>query len=121
MAERLVQETHGGVQVLKPHGYVNAAIGSAIAAACTQLLSTGCRTMVIDLSEADDVNSMGISALFEVLTAARNAGALLAFAGLSAALARTFEVMGVTELAPLHRSLAEALEGVAAGGSPSRE
>lgn len=108
----LCEVTQEGVVVFSPGGYVNDVGGQQVSDACVKHLEQGERLFVVDLTEARDVNSMGISAMFDLLERAGQVGARVAFCGLGPGLRRTFTVMGVTQLGTIYETRDEAIQAL---------
>ncbi len=101
----------GGIGVVAVGGYINNEGGQRVADAALGLFERGARTLLLDLEGTRIVNSVGVSILLEVLERVLDGGGRLAFCNLSPTIAKTFDIMGLTQYATIHpdreRALAE--------------
>lgn len=100
---------HGTTAILVVGGYINNEGGEAIAQASRQILAEGKKAILLDLAKVRIINSIGISLLLEVLEACLAEKVVLAFCNLHPSVAKTFEVMGLSQYARLFGSREEAL------------
>ena len=56
-----------GIGVISAEGYINNEGGQAIADAATELMDSGCSTLLIDLEGTRIINSIGVSILLEIM------------------------------------------------------
>lgn len=75
--------------------YINKLSGEKIERECQKQISAGCRTLVVDFSETEIVNSIGISILLGVIDAAENAGAKVVFSDINDDTCELFETLGL--------------------------
>lgn len=104
---------HGTAAILAVAGYINNEGGEAIARAAREILAEGKRAILLDLAQVRIINSIGISLLLEVLEACLSENVVLAFCNLHPSVAKTFEVMGLSQYARLFGSRDEALAELA--------
>lgn len=76
--------------------YLNKLGGETIERECKLKLEAGAKTLVVDFSETEIVNSIGVSILLGVIDAAQNAGASLVFSDVKEETAELFEMLGLT-------------------------
>ena len=76
--------------------YINKLSGEKIERECERQLNEGCKTLVVDFSETEIVNSIGISILLGVIDAASNAGAKIVFSDINEDTTELFETLGLT-------------------------
>lgn len=107
--ELRVAERIGPVAVLEVLGYINNEGGEAIAREAEKLLASGAGTLLFDLGATRIINSIGISLLLEVLEKTIDAQAILAFCSLSPSIAKTFQIMGLTQYARIYPDREQAL------------
>lgn len=102
----------GATAVVVVAGYINNEGGEAIARAARQILAEGKRAILLDLEKVRIINSIGISLLLEVLEACLAEKVTLAFCNLHPSVAKTFQVMGLSQYARLYSSREEALADI---------
>lgn len=76
--------------------YLNKLSGETIERECRQKLSAGARKLVVDFSETEIVNSIGVSILLGVIDAAQDAGAEVVFSEVKSETQELFEMLGLT-------------------------
>lgn len=75
--------------------YLNKLTGEKIERECKQRLEEGCTELVVDLSQTEIVNSIGVSILLGVIDTASNAGAKVVFSEVNENTAELFDMLGV--------------------------
>lgn len=85
------------VAVLCPQGYLNNVAGEHLVQECNACLDNKIRKVVLNFSETDFINSIGISMLLSVIEKLKEAGGTLCFTNLSKAYNDTFEMLGLTK------------------------
>ena len=85
----------GDVAVLYPQGYLNNITGENLVKECTSCLKDKITKVVLNFSETDYINSIGISLLLGIIERLNDAGATLCFTNLSKAYLDTFEMLGL--------------------------
>ena len=91
-----------GVGLISAAGYINNEGGQAIADAAGELMSDGCKTLLIDLDGTRIINSIGVSILLEILEKLMDEKGRLAFCNLTPTIAKTFEIMGLVQYATVY-------------------
>ena len=76
--------------------YINKLSGEKIERECKRQLDAGCKTLVVDFSQTEIVNSIGVSILLGVIDAASNAGAKVVFSDINDDTTELFETLGLT-------------------------
>ena len=89
-------ETEGEKTTVYATDYLNKLSGEKIERECRRQLDAGCRTLVVNFSETEIVNSIGISILLGVIDAASNAGAEIVFSDVNDDTIQLFEMLGFT-------------------------
>lgn len=89
----------GHLAVLEVAGYINNEAGEAIAQEARRLLDDGHRALLLDLAGTRIINSIGISLLLEVLEKTLEVRGDLAFCSLTPSIAKTFQIMGLSQYA----------------------
>ena len=77
--------------------YLNKLTGERIERECRQRLDQGCRKIVVDFSQTEIVNSIGISILLGVIDSAANAGATVVFSDVNDHTVELFDMLGVSK------------------------
>ena len=77
--------------------YLNKLTGEKIERECRDKLDAGAREIVVDFSETEIINSIGISILLGVIDDAQNAGAKVVFSDLKPKSAELFDMLGLTK------------------------
>lgn len=104
---------YAAVAILAVAGYINNEGGETIARMARQALAEGKKAILLDLAQTRIINSIGISLLLEVLEACLAQNVLLAFCNLHPSVAKTFQVMGLSQYARLFGTREEALSHLA--------
>ena len=104
----------GHLAVLEVGGYINNEAGEAIAEEAIRLLADGHRILLFDLGATRIINSIGISLLLEVLEKVMEVSGTLAFCSLSPSIAKTFQIMGLSQYTQIYPDRISALETLAA-------
>ena len=76
--------------------YINKLSGEKIERECQRQLTAGCKTLVVDFSRTEIVNSIGVSILLGVIDAASNAGAKVVFSDINEDTCDLFDTLGLT-------------------------
>lgn len=76
--------------------YLNKLTGERIERECRRQLEAGCKTLVVNFSDTEIVNSIGVSILLGVIDAARNKGASVVFSDVNDNTIELFEMLGLT-------------------------
>ena len=82
--------------VLLAGDYLNKISGEQIERECKRFLDQGCTRIVVDFSETDIVNSIGVSILLGVIDSASNCGAKVVFSKVRQDTAELFQLLGLT-------------------------
>ena len=76
--------------------YLNKLSGEIIERECKRQLESGCKTIVVNFSDTEIINSIGVSILLGVIDAANDAGANIVFSDLNDDTIELFEMLGLT-------------------------
>lgn len=76
--------------------YLNKLSGETIERECKRRLESGAKTLVVNFSETEIVNSIGVSILLGVIDAASDAGAQVVFSDVKEDTKELFEMLGLT-------------------------
>ena len=102
-------EAGGEVAVVYAGDYVNKMSGQRIERECLTRMERGCRALVINFSDTELVNSIGVSILLGVIDEAERRGARVAFSNVGLHTLKLFELLGLTRLVVLADSDEDAL------------
>ena len=86
----------GTTAVIYASDYLNRLTGERIERECKRQLDCGCRALVINFSDTELVNSIGISILLGIIDIAEKNGAQLIFSDVNNQTAELFEMLGLT-------------------------
>lgn len=99
----------GTTAVIYASDYLNKLTGERIERECKKQLDSGCRALVINFSDTELVNSIGVSILLGIIDIAEKSGAQLVFSDVNSQTAELFEMLGLTRHVALARDEEEAL------------
>ena len=77
--------------------YLNKLSGEKIERECKDRLDEGYKKLVVDFSQTEIINSIGISILLGVIDSAQNTGAKVVFSDLNEDSVELFETLGLTK------------------------
>ncbi len=77
--------------------YLNKLSGERIERECRTRLEQGCRELIVDFSQTEIINSIGISILLGVIDSAESNGAKVVFSDLNQHSAELLEMLGLTK------------------------
>ncbi|HEX8289945.1 MAG TPA: STAS domain-containing protein [Pyrinomonadaceae bacterium] len=86
----------GETAIVYANDYLNKLSGEKIERECRRQLEAGCKTLVVNFSDTEIVNSIGVSILLGVIDAASNAGAKVIFSDVNTDTTELFEMLGLT-------------------------
>lgn len=89
-------QTSGETAIVYADDYLNKLSGEKIERECKRQLDAGYKTLVVNFSETEIVNSIGVSILLGVIDAASNAGAKIVFSDVNNDTVELFEMLGLT-------------------------
>ena len=104
----------GTTAVVYASDYLNKLTGERIERECKKQLDSGARALVIDFSDTELVNSIGISILLGIIDIAEKSGALVVFSDVNSETVQLFEMLGLTRHVVLARNEQEALNSLSA-------
>ena len=88
--------TESGIATVFASDYLNKLTGEKIERECKRQLEAGCKTLIVNFSNTEIVNSIGVSILLGVIDAASNANAKVVFSDVNDDTIQLFEVLGLT-------------------------
>ena len=99
----------GTTAVVYASDYLNKLTGEKIEHECRRQLNCGCRALVIDFSDTQLVNSIGVSILLGIIDVAEKSGARIVFSEVNHQTIQLFEMLGLTRHVALASNEDEAL------------
>ena len=99
----------GTTAVVYASDYLNKLTGERIERECRKQLDDGARALVIDFSDTELVNSIGVSILLGIIDVAEKSGALVVFSDVNSETVQLFEMLGLTRHVVLAKNEQEAL------------
>ena len=99
-----VAATDAKTAVVFAGDYLNKLTGEKIERECKLRLDEGCSELVVNFSETEIVNSIGVSILLGVIDSAQNAGARVVFSDVNEHTVELFDMLGVSKHAAIVRS-----------------
>jgi stage II sporulation protein AA (anti-sigma F factor antagonist) len=109
-------QTIGTTAVVYASDYLNKLTGERIERECKKQLDSGCRALVIDFSNTELVNSIGISILLGIIDIAEKSGARVVFSDVNQETVQLFEMLGLTRHVILAKTQQEALSNLSSQG-----
>ena len=107
----------GTTAVVYASDYLNKLTGERIERECKKQLDSGARALVIDFSDTELVNSIGISILLGIIDIAEKSGAMVVFSDVNNETVQLFEMLGLTRHVVLARNEQEALSSLSSNNS----
>jgi len=108
----------GTTAVVYASDYLNKLTGEKIERECRRQLDSGCRALVIDFSDTELVNSIGISILLGIIDLAEKNGAKIVFSDVNNQTVALFDMLGLTRHVDLAKDETEALSSLSLLTSP---
>ena len=109
----------GTTAVVYASDYLNKLTGEKIERECRRQLDSGCRALVIDFSDTQLVNSIGISILLGIIDIAEKNEARVVFSDVNNQTIELFEMLGLTRHVVLARNEEEALSSLSSVVPPT--
>jgi anti-anti-sigma factor len=110
----------GTTAVVYASDYLNKLTGERIERECKKQLESGARALIIDFSDTELVNSIGISILLGIIDIAEKNGALVVFSDVNSETAQLFEMLGLTRHVVLAKDEQEALSSLSSSPTQSK-
>lgn len=99
-----VASTDNKTAVVFAGDYLNKLTGEKIERECKLRLDEGCTELVVNFSQTEIVNSIGVSILLGVIDSASNAGARVVFSDVNEDTVELFDMLGVSKHAVIVNS-----------------
>jgi anti-anti-sigma factor len=110
----------GTTAVVYASDYLNKLTGERIERECRKQLDSGARALVIDFSDTELVNSIGISILLGIIDIAEKGGAMVVFSDVNNETVQLFEMLGLTRHVVLAANEQEALSTLSTSSSQTQ-
>lgn len=107
--EKVLTQLLDDVAIIYITNYLNKLAGERIERECRRQLKAGCRVIILDFQQVAVVNSVGISILLGIISAARERGAELVFCAVGEQNLELFKMLGLTQHVGLTADTATAL------------
>jgi len=101
--------------VLYPANYINDIEGEKLEEMCGFFLNRGCKKVVMDFSETDLINSIGVSILIGIIEQIREKDGEIHFCGLKQVNYDIFNMVGLTRHIKVFRTEDDAVRGIRSG------
>ncbi|HEY4707654.1 MAG: hypothetical protein A2054_02085 [Deltaproteobacteria bacterium GWA2_55_10] len=101
----------GDTVVLYPDNYINDIEGEKLEELCTSYLERGFKKVVIDFSETDLINSIGVSVLIGMIEKVRDRKGNILFSGLKQVNYDVFSIVGLTKHIMIFETEEDAIGG----------
>ena len=85
------------MSVIYAGDYLNKLTGEQIEYECKRRIEAGCRQLVVNFSQTELVNSIGISILLGVIDTASGSGAKVVFSDMNENTVELFDMLGLTK------------------------
>jgi stage II sporulation protein AA (anti-sigma F factor antagonist) len=105
--------------VLYPENYINDIEGEKLEELCVGFLEKGINKIVMDFSNTELINSVGISILIGIMERVRGEGGVLLYSGLKRVNRDICEMVGLTKHVQVFNTEKEALEGFSVKEGPA--
>lgn len=102
----------GTTAVVYASDYLNKLTGERIERECRRQLDSGCSALVINFSDTELVNSIGISILLGIIDLAEKNGARVVFSDVNNQTIALFDMLGLTRHVVLAKDEQEALSSL---------
>ncbi len=106
----------GETVVLYPDNYINDIEGEKLEEMCDSFLERGFKKIIIDFSDTDIINSIGISILIGIIENIKGKKGVILFSGLKPVNYDIFDIVGLTRHIPVCKDEAEAVDKVECAG-----
>jgi anti-anti-sigma factor len=87
----------GDTAVIYPRGYLNNLSGESLVKECGMYIGKGITKIVVNFSETDLINSIGISLILQIIEDLRNIEGTICCTNMSRFLRDTFEMLGLLQ------------------------
>ena len=91
-----------GHTVVYTDGYINDQQGEKVVEVCAGLMEEGYRHFILNLEKSHVISSIGIAILMEVIERAGEMEGSVSFCDLTPTIAKTFEIMRLTDMSEIY-------------------
>lgn len=98
-----------GIVVMRPRGYVDNLGAERLDEASSEALGKGMKKLVVNFSETQFINSVGVSILISVIQRARESAGTLCFTNVKKIHQDVFELLGLTRYVKVFNEEGEAI------------
>lgn len=99
----------GDSVILYPDNYLNDIEGEKLEETCHSFLKKGFKKIIIDFSETDLINSIGVSILIGIIEKIRESNGALVFVGLKGVNRDIFDIVGLSKHVQIFDTVDEAM------------
>jgi anti-anti-sigma factor len=103
------------VAVIYPKGYLNNLSGESLVVECSAYIGKGITKIVVNFSETDLINSIGVSLLLQIMEDLKNIKGTICCTNMSKFLRDTFEMLGLIQHMRVFPVESDALKYLSAG------
>lgn len=107
--------TTDDIVVMRPKGYLDTLGAGRLEEASGEILGQGQRKIVVNFSEAQFINSVGVSILISVIQRARESSGVLCFTNVKKIHQEVFAMLGLTKHVKLFSEEGDAIRYLAEG------
>ena len=93
----VVSRLEGDAAIIYPKGYLNNLSGESLVIECGIYIGKGITKIVVNFSETDLINSIGISMLLQIIEDLRNIKGTICCTNMTKFLRDTFEMLGLMQ------------------------
>ena len=98
-----------GYTVVYTEGYISDTQGEKVVEVCDGLMQEGYRHFILNLGKSRMISSIGIAILMEVIERAGELDGSVSFCDLTPTIAKTFEIMRLTDMSRMYADEEEAI------------
>lgn len=110
MSKIISIEEKNSVLVISTEGYLNKDLATSVFDESLKYIDKGTRTILINLSNSNIVNSIGASIIIELIEKLQEVDGSLSFCSLPTIIEKTFTIMGLTKYCSTFVNQEEALK-----------
>ncbi len=107
--------TADDIVVLRPCGYVDSLGAEQLEVASSEVLGKGLKKLVVNFSEIEFINSVGVSILITVIQHARESAGMLCFTNVKKIHREVFDLLGLTRFVRVFGEENEAIRYLSKG------
>ncbi len=105
--------TSDDIVIMRPRGYVDSLGAERLDEASCEVLGQGRKKLVVNFSETQFINSVGVSILISVIQRSRESSGVLCFTNVKQIHQEVFEMLGLTQHVKLFHEEGEAIRYLA--------